>query len=114
MADEDDLTPEEIAAFEGAGEDEIKSVERFIKWRDRAARTTKAPERKNPSSESSGPPELTLKQLRELTTDPHNRSVLKHLIAELDLPPPENPPGKKPAKPPSNETKKLFGNLRVL
>lgn len=85
---DDDFTPEEIKNFEGVGEDELKSIERFTRWAGQKANRGNPPGSPPPSHNSGEP--LTVARIKEMVADPETRSILRHLMdAAETLQPPQ-------------------------
>lgn len=84
---DDDLTDEEIARFEGADPDEVKAIERFLKWQKAKVAGPKGSQ-EDPGKPGSLPGsqggELTLSQIQKMIGDPTNASILRHLLAQAD------------------------------
>ena len=89
---DDEFTAEELANFEAVGDDEAKAIERFQKWAgqkaNRAVNANKSPKDSQPSPGGSPASGLTLDGLAALVDNPKVRSILKHLLAEVEASPP--------------------------
>ena len=89
---DDDFTAEELANFQGVGDDEAKAIERYLKWagqkENRAASESRNRRDSQPSPGGSPASGLTLDGLAAMVDSPKVRSILKHLLAEAEASPP--------------------------
>jgi hypothetical protein len=95
---EDDLTDEEIAEFEGIGEDDRKKLERYLKWQEK--------QKENEDALRSGKRAYSLDDLEAMLDNPRTASFLKHALAEREANPPKD--SKQLKKSPTQKSGSLF------